>query len=109
MLAQTCPLTTLAVVNVDAVGRPAAPGVHGGRGQARLSQNREGHVPIDNVDSGQRRCGRAPSGARVGPSGSIGSRSAGVVVSGCGADGPASTLTNASANMSVDNVGSGQR
>src|SRR3954468_15389739 len=31
MLAQTCPMTTLAVVNVDAVGRPAAPGVHDGR------------------------------------------------------------------------------
>src|SRR3954447_8107853 len=31
MLTQTCPMTTLAVVNVDAVGRPAAPGIHDGR------------------------------------------------------------------------------
>src|SRR4051794_3614049 len=35
MLAQTWPMTTLAVVNVDSVGRPAALGVQNGRGQAR--------------------------------------------------------------------------
>src|SRR4051794_40674087 len=35
MLAQTCPMTTLTVVNVDAADRPAAPDVHDCRRQAR--------------------------------------------------------------------------
>src|SRR4051812_13381160 len=35
MLAQTCPMTTLTVVNVDAADRPAAPGVHDGRDRTR--------------------------------------------------------------------------
>src|SRR4051812_2548538 len=35
MLAQTCPMTTLTVVNVDAVDRPAAPGVHDCRRRER--------------------------------------------------------------------------
>src|SRR4051794_40952003 len=35
MLAQTCPMTTLTVVNVDAVDRPTAPSVHDCRRRAR--------------------------------------------------------------------------
>src|SRR3954447_8539625 len=35
MLAQTCPMTTLTVVNVDAVDHPAAPHVHDCRRRAR--------------------------------------------------------------------------
>src|SRR4051812_27370551 len=55
MLAQTCPMTTLAVVNVDAEDRPKAPAVHDCATPGRIMQNRAGPVPDDNVGSGQRR------------------------------------------------------
>src|SRR3954470_5916677 len=45
MLAQTCPMTTLTVVNVDAMDRSAAPSVHDCRRRARIVQDRKSPVP----------------------------------------------------------------
>src|SRR4051794_26536715 len=59
MLAQTCPMTTLTVVNVDAVGRPWAPSVQ----DHRNSETRAGHVY---AHIGQRRSRQATQTSRTG-------------------------------------------